>query len=140
MINPKKVLLFHVNKEKSSQISNLCKELGLQVITVEKKQYNESLGALAGIQGFSPAHKSYSDAEFPMEMMVFSGFPSKELDSFLAFWHTRGIAPIPLKAILTPHNVFWTARELYGELMKEHLQFTACHDTPAPNPPQDMHR
>lgn len=122
MKNTKKILLFHVNKEKNLQIDKLCREMGLQAVIVEKRQYNEPLGALAGIQGFAPTNKPYTGAEFPMEMMVFSGIPSEELDPLLAAYRKQGIAPIPLKAILTPHNVFWTAYRLYGELMKEHLQ------------------
>lgn len=122
MKNIKKVLLFHVNKEKLIQIDTLCKKMDLQVVTIEKRQYNEALGALAGIQGFPTTNKPYTGAEFPMEMMVFSGIPSEELDAFLNAYRKQGIAPIPLKAILTPHNVFWTACKLYGELMKECIQ------------------
>ena len=42
---------------------------------------------------------------------------------FLAGYKQTGAASIPLKAILTPHNIFWTAEALYQELFKEHLRF-----------------
>ena len=124
MKNTKKVLLFHINKDKLSQINALCKKMGLQAVTVERRQYNESLGALAGIQGFSSSGKGYTGTDFPMEMMVFSGIPSDELDTLLAAYRREGIPPVPLKAILTPHNLFWTAGKLYEELMKEYLHET----------------
>ena len=55
--------------------------------------------------------------------MVFSGTDSTQMDAFLADYKQTGAASIPLKAIITPHNIFWTAEALYQELFKEHLRF-----------------
>ena len=41
----------------------------------------------------------------------------------LTVFQQTGAASIPLKAIITPHNIFWTAEALYKELWKEHLHF-----------------
>ncbi len=54
------------------------------------------------------------------EIMVFSGISSEGLDMFLGAWRMAGIAPVPLKAILTPYNYTWTVYQLTQELVREH--------------------
>lgn len=119
MINNRKILLFHVGKEKSDKIKTLCHDLHIQAITVPKARYHDALGTLLNIGTFPAGERSAE--EFSMEMMVFSGLTSEELDTFLKAYRDAGIAPISLKAIVTPSNIFWSAGQLYGELMKEHL-------------------
>lgn len=123
MENTKKVLLFHVKKEKRLQIENLCRGLEMKAIAVEYKQYLEPLGVIAGIQGIPKSGKVYQGMDFPMEMMVFSGIHQELLDVFLQKYRELHIEPIALKAILTPTNVFWNAEQLYQELLKEHMSF-----------------
>ena len=97
--------------------------MGIQMIFIEKKQYSETLGALAKIQGIPLSNTPDTGAEFPAEMMVFSGMDSQALDRFLKKYRELQIAPITLKAVLTPNNIFWNPRQLYGELQKEHAAF-----------------
>lgn len=119
MANNRKILLFHVGKEKSGKINTLCRRLNIQTITVPKARYNNALGTLLNIGNF--AAKESPAEEFAMEMMVFSGLTSEELDIFLQEYKNAGITPISLKAIVTPTNVFWSASRLYNELAKEHF-------------------
>ena len=55
-------------------------------------------------------------------MMVFSNMADM-LDQFLSEYKKAGIPPIGLKAVITPHNIFWSAEDLYKELFKEHQYF-----------------
>lgn len=123
MENQQKILLFHIDRKKQSQIEQLCRSMQIQAILVERHQYGESLGALARIQGMPLTHVPFQGAEFPLEMLVFSGMDSQALDLFLKKYKETQLAPIPLKAVLTPYNVFWSAEKLYGELLKEHTAF-----------------
>lgn len=123
MDNLKKVLLFQVNKTKKEQIEALCRNLDIEVVTVDHKQYLEPLGVIAGIQGIPKSGKTYEGTDFPTEMMVFSGIHPEFLDVFLQKYRELHIEPIRLKAILTPTNVFWNAEQLYKELLKEHMNF-----------------
>ncbi len=123
MKNHKKILLFHIGKEKQAQLKRLCLTMGIQVIFVEKKQYAQTLGALAGIQGIPRSPSVYAGEEFPLEMLVFSGLDSDALDNFLKKYKEMQLSPIPLKAVLTPHNLFWSPQKLYEELLKEHSYF-----------------
>lgn len=118
----KKVLLFQVEKEKKKQIVALCRTLEITPVIISRGQYEESLGALAGIDGFTLSGKGYGGPPLDTDMMVFSGISSDALDIFLKEYKRAEIAPIPLKAVLTKHNIFWNARQLYDELYKEHTQ------------------
>lgn len=120
MANNAKILLFHIDTGKSKQIEGICRSLKIQTVKVKPSSYNQQLGYLAGIMGFNRKNDSYNGTEFPTEMMVFSGMDSDMVDMFLAKYKEASIPPIGLKAIITQHNVFWTAEELYRELWKEH--------------------
>ena len=79
------------------------------------------LGAIAGITGFKKAGSRYSGADFPAELLVFSGINSSQMDIFLAEYKKAGIEPIGCKAVVTPDNVFWSADKLFREIFREHL-------------------
>ena len=53
------------------------------------------------------------------ELLVFCGLEDGLLDQFLAGYRQREIEPIGLKAVATPHNLFWTVYELTTELEQE---------------------
>lgn len=63
----------------------------------------------------------YSGADFPAELLVFSGINSSQMDIFLAEYKKAGIEPIGCKAVVTPDNVFWSADKLFREIFREHL-------------------
>ena len=120
MANKGNILLFHIEPGKTKQIEAVCRSLKLQTIKVKPSSYNQKLGYLAGITGFNRENGTYTGPDFPSEMMLFSGMDSDMVDAFLAKYKEASIPPIGLKAVITPHNIFWNAEELYKELFKEH--------------------
>lgn len=122
MANNAHVLLFRVEPVKAAQIESLCKNSGIRMSKVKLSDYSQKLAYLAGIPGFPREDKDYTGLEFPSEMMVFSNMADR-LDQFLSEYKKAGIAPIGLKAVITPHNIFWSAEDLYKELFKEHQFF-----------------
>ena len=52
-------------------------------------------------------------------MLVMDGFTSKRLDILLREMRTHGVS-VPYKAMVTEHNLPWTLRALYDELVREH--------------------
>ena len=118
-----KILLFHMKPDKTKQIEAICRNLKIQTVKVKLTSYNQKLGYLAGITGFSRENTAYTGPDFPTEMLVFSGMDSEMIDTFLDQYKKASIPPIGLKAIITQHNIFWTAEELYKELLKEHSKF-----------------
>lgn len=117
------ILTFGLEKEKLRAVRITAQRNQIQVKEVSRKDYAQKLGTLAGIKGFAKEKVIYNGPDFPLEMMVFSGIDSSQIDTFLADYKKTSALPIPLKAIITPHNIFWTAEALFKELWKEHLSF-----------------
>ena len=117
------ILTFGLGKEKRRAVRSIAQKNKIQIKEISRKDYNQKLGALAGIQGFAKEKVIYNGPDFPLEMIVFSGIDSAQIDTFLADYKQTGAQPIPLKAIITPHNIFWTVEALFKELWKEHLHF-----------------
>ena len=107
------ILLYHIEKTKEMQIRQLCKRLFITVKTVQRTDYSQSLGYLAGVAGFARKNAVY---------LGFSGMTSEQIDLFLAEYRKMGISPIACKAVTTPVNIFWDAGNLAEELLKEHHQ------------------
>ncbi|MBU5479848.1 DUF3783 domain-containing protein [Blautia sp. MSJ-19] len=117
------ILTFGLGKEKMRAVRTTAQRNQIQVKEISRRDYNQKLGALAEIQGFSREKAGYNGPDFPLEMMVFSGIDSTQIDAFLADYKKTGTPSVPLKAVITPHNIFWTAEALFKELWKEHLHF-----------------
>ena len=117
------ILTFGLGKEKRKAVRSIAQKNKIQIKEISRKDYNQKLGALAGIQGFAKEKVIYNGPDFPLEMIVFSGIDSAQIDTFLADYKQTGAQPVPLKAIITPHNIFWTVEALFKELWKEHLHF-----------------
>lgn len=113
------ILVFHMERAKEKQIRLLCRRLNIEVIKVTARDYQQKLGSLAGIVGFAKEAVEESD-EFDGEMLIFSGMDSAAVDRFLAEYRKDGVEPVSLKAVITPHNIFWTAEKVYRELEREH--------------------
>lgn len=127
MKEKKQILCFSVEHKKETRIQDVCRKLGIQTKTVSGEQYGCALGYLAGIPGIPVIGQDEDfqgrpplSSPFMAEMLVFSGINSDELDVFLEAYKDAGIPPVPLKAILTPTNVFWSAHKLYRVLWAEH--------------------
>ena len=117
------ILTFGLGKEKIKVVRSIAQKNRIQIKEISRQDYNQKLGALAGIQGFAKEKVIYNGPDFPLEMIVFSGIDSAQIDSFLADYKQTGAQPVPLKAIITPQNIFWTVETLFKELWKEHLSF-----------------
>lgn len=121
------VLLSVKNKTKEEQIAGLCRRLGFQWKRVDARDRSRTLGELAGIAGFSSAAGTHNAPLSPLlaplpELLLFSGVSDEALDRFLAAYRQEGIAPVALKAVLTPANVRWTLEALLAELYRERAE------------------
>ena len=124
MAGNKKLLLFHMDEGKASLIKTVCHGLDIRVVKIYQPQYGEKIGALAGIPIYAMTNRSYTGDGFTREMMVICGLTDKELDAFLLAYRNANIPPVWLKATLTPHNMDWSAAQLYQALVNEHRQMT----------------
>ena len=83
------------------------------------------LGVLAGLPDMTPSEETYDGEELSDTMIVFCGLSSQKLDQALLALKKSGAGPFPYKAILTPTNQHWLAKDCLAELKREHEYMTA---------------
>ena len=86
------ILFYNLENSKGRTLKMLCLRLKIKIRIITKEQYNQTLGALAGIDGF------------PLKEEVYTG---------------DGFTRIGLKAVLTEHNINWDSIALHEELLAE---------------------
>ena len=112
------VLYFIQEIKKEKQVLDLCRDMGIMIRKLKEEDAGRSVGVLAGV--FPPELAPKTAKQVP------KGYRMPELlDRFLAEYRRRGIDPIGLKAVATPHNLFWTVCELTGELEQERAAMQA---------------
>lgn len=112
------VLFYNLDGEKGRSIRMLCLRMGLKIKNVEKDQYLEPIGALAGVPGFACTGAACTET-FEDEMLVMKGFTNQMLNQFLTGFQKMKIEKVQLKAILTEMNCAWSSLELHAELIRE---------------------
>lgn len=139
--NRETILLYRFRGTDIGQrVYTIAARMGILCRVVEEDQTEESIGSLLKIPGLADLNsaltelfgntKTAADGEsseetaqekLPLErqMMVMYGLSSQRLNLFLQNMKKAGIPRIALKAIVTPHNVSWSFRELYRELERE---------------------
>ena len=118
----KEILLYNLTNEKGKQIRQVCSLLSISCRDVAPDDYLQTIGALAGLPGFMLRPMTVAAPAFSDEMMLFCGFTNDDIYTFLSRYKAAGIAPVALKAALTPHNVQWNSLEIHKELSEEHRQ------------------
>ena len=115
------VLMYRLEGDRGRKLKMIFVQNGLQIRQIPREEYNQPIGALAGIKEIPRVEEVYDGDELAEEMLVFRGVYGKRLDLLLAQMRKNKVA-VNLKAILTEHNVGWSGLQLYEELKKEHEQ------------------
>ena len=118
------VLLYNLDNEKGRRIRQLCAAMRIKVRVVDRADYLEPVGAVAGIPGVPRTGAPFAGPSFLDEMMVFKGFTDQALQAFLSRYRQAGIGKVDLKAGLTPYNIMWNSFQLRDELRREHEEMT----------------
>lgn len=119
-----------------AMMKSVMVRMGVRIRNIGPEQVLETVGYLAGMDGFLAAGDMLSDAAsdgvsdgglpvIPEEVMVLKQFSSQRLDQLLMNLRKAGVPKIALKAVLTEHNSNWTFYHLYQELKEEHEIMTA---------------
>lgn len=117
------VLLINFQDEKQLRdLKMILFTLKIRMKRVEKKEYLQQIGCLAGVKDMEATAECYEGEELQKEMMVFAGIPNQKLDQILFMMRKNGVKRVDYKAILTETNKTWTIPELYEEISKEHEQ------------------
>ena len=114
------VLLYNFkDKERTDKVKFIFVLMGIKIKTVEKEDYLQKIGALAGVEGIERTEEIYEGEGFDEEMLVLNHLTDPQMNRMLAYLKKEGLQ-IPLKAALTPTNVHWNTLELHDELVREH--------------------
>ena len=112
------LLCYNLAPEKAQKIRLAAMRLKIRVRPVSREEYGQTLAALCGME--ETADAVYSGAGFEDEMLVMVNFPAGMMNTFLGLFKRMGIAPVALKAILTPTNAQWDSEKLHAEIASEH--------------------
>lgn len=115
------VLLYGLEEtqERGRALRQLLAGLKVPVKTVTADMLGQTVGWCAQFPGFARKEDAGA-AQKPEagEAMVLSGMTRKRLDQLLLAMRDKGIN-VPLKAMVTAHNMSWTFGELLTELQRE---------------------
>lgn len=111
------LLCYNLSGEKMQKIRLAAMRLKIRVRPVEKDEYAQTVAALCGLEEKTDA--AYVGAGFEDEMLVMANFPAGMMNAFLGLFCRMGIAPVALKAMLTPTNAAWDSEKLHAEIAGE---------------------
>ena len=112
------LLCYNLSGEKMQKIRLAAMRLRIRIRPVEKNEYAQTIAALCGLEKKTDA--AYAGAGFEDEMLVMANFPAGMMNTFLGLFRRMGIAPVALKAMLTPTNAAWNSEKLHAEIAGEH--------------------
>ena len=123
------VLLFHVDDKKSQEIYRVAEPLGLPCLRIPESDSGKTLAVLTGREPdravFAPA------SPLSREMLVMDDLNPIQFRLFLDSLRLRRISVL-LKAVVTEHNLPWTAAELHRELLAEHTAIQQAQNSKQP--------
>ena len=107
------VLLINFQDEKQLRdLKMILFTLKIRMKKVERKEYLQQIGFLAGLKDMEAAPECYEGEELEKEMMVFAGISNQRLDQILSMMRKNGVKRVDYKAILTETNKTWTVLRL----------------------------
>ena len=120
------VLLYNFrDPSRRAKIRGWLDRKGIRALEIPPTELHHSLGALLELPGFDREPGLRLERGFEEEMLVMFGFQGSLLHEFLAFFRAEGLPPVPLKAMITPTNVYWSSLTLYEALKEEHTRLAS---------------
>lgn len=113
------VLLYNFSKERVQLVRRSLAPLHINVKCVNKKDFSQPVGYMAGIDGLEPVKGKGSVADFDEEMLVMCGFMGEMIDVLIAALRMGGVGKVELKAVITESNALWDGATLYKALSEE---------------------
>jgi len=121
-----KVALYNLGEDTSRgvRLRSILSGLGIEVLDVSDTELNQTVGYLAGLDGYEPAEKPYSGSGADTEFMLICNLSDALLDRFLAGMQADGLR-IDHKAVVTEYNRDTQYHELIDDIAEEHEVFQA---------------
>ena len=123
-----RVLLYNFrNEARRKKVKALLFRLALPSREVEPEEQGYPLGILLGEPGEMPGEAA--DEPFTEEMLVMHGLAPRQFHGLVDGLRQQGVL-VPLKAVVTPHNIQWTSARLHRELRLEHAAMSGKNAAP----------
>ena len=121
-----KVVLYNLGEDTSrgARVRAILAKLNIPAETVTAEQLNETVGHLAGLDGYEAASEKYTGTAPDTEFMLLCNLPEALLDKFLDAMQTDGLR-IDHKDVVTAYNRDMKLHELMGDISEEHDVFQA---------------
>ncbi len=125
-ITAPRVLLYNLSADISMgvRLRKILEEQGIEAVDVSTSQLGETLGYLAGMDGYEANPNPYTGSGSNTEFMVMANFSEAQLDRFLDAMTQNGIR-IDHKAVTTAYNVDYEFHQLIDDIKEEHETFQA---------------
>lgn len=132
------MVLFYTpeNTERTRKLKGIFVRLGVRIRNISPEQMGETVGFLAGLEGYGPAE---AKEDFPApeeEMLVMKNFTSRKIDELIQAIRKAGLKKIELKAVVTTTNAGWTFYKLYEEIREERRQVLEQAEKSRENAPE----
>ena len=114
----KRLMTVNLAPEQKSAVQDICSDIGAECVDIQRKHYGMKVGSLCDTADISETGQT---EDLSMDMLIFDGVSSKELDIFLERYKKTGLPAVRLKSVVTRSNREWTVQQLYSELAKEYL-------------------
>lgn len=115
------ILIFNINdKVRFGNMIRALLPLGIRIRKINKNEYLQPIGYLAGAKDLQPVEEEYRGEELEDEMMLMIVPGNSYIDKILLAFRKAKISSVSYKAILTETNKHWNALQLFEELKKEH--------------------
>lgn len=121
-----KVVLYNLGEDTSrgARLRQILRDLHIPAETMTYEHLNETVGYLAGLDGYPAAERAYTGNDYDTEFMLLCNLPEALLDRFLEAMQTEGLR-IDHKAVVTAYNREKQFHELMDDISQEHDVFQA---------------
>ncbi|WP_369281975.1 DUF3783 domain-containing protein [Oscillibacter sp. GMB15532] len=121
-----KVALYNLgeNTSRGMRLRSILSGLGIEVLDVSDAELNQTVGYLAGLDGYEADKTPYSGSGVDTEFMLICNLSDALLDRFLAGMQADGLR-IDHKAVVTEYNREMQYHELIDDIAEEHEVFQA---------------
>lgn len=110
-------LLYNLENQRSIDIANICRELGIAPVHLDTTSGAYSVGYLCGLDGFTD---DIIPCDIPQsEAIVLSAVTKQDMNTLLAKMRETNNT-VALKCVVTDTNKSWALGELVKELEREH--------------------
>ena len=118
------VLLYRIeeNSEQGQKINALCQEMDIPVKYLTEGDLDSNVGRLAEMSILQESETSQEKQVPSLPAMLLRGFTSKRIDELFLKMRECGAGYIPLKAVITEVNRYWTLKLLLQHLAEERAQ------------------